>query len=85
MGNRRLLPIPRHLGRTASWVIQGEHHVVETTETQTLDRTPKPGFRGETPAGAINMEHGGRSDRQCCSSVGAIDGNLFEMVAKDRT
>src|ERR1700677_4557320 len=75
----------RHLGRTASWVIEGEHHIVETTETQILHKTRKPGFRGQSPAGDIHMEHGGAQGSTVLFLCEAVDGNLFDIVAKDGT
>ena len=75
----------RHLGRTATWVIQGEHHIVETTETQILHKTRKPGFRGQSPAGEIHMEYGGAEGSTVLFLCEAVDGNLFDIVAKDGT
>jgi hypothetical protein len=73
----------RHVGRTATWVIQGEHHIVETTETQILHKTRKPGFRGQSPAGEIHMEYGGEAGSTVLFMCEAVDGNLFDIVAKD--
>jgi len=73
----------RHLGRTASWVIQGEHHIVETTETQTLHKTRRPGFRGQSPAGEIHMEYGGAEGSTVLFLCEAVDGKLFDIVARD--
>lgn len=75
----------RHVGRTVSWVIEGEHHIVETTETQILHKTRKPGFRGQSPAGEIHMEHGGAEGSTVLFLCEAVDGNLFDIVAKDGT
>jgi hypothetical protein len=75
----------RHLGRTSSWVIEGEHHIVETTETQILHKTRKPGFRGQSPAGDIHMEYGGAEGSTVVFLCEAVDGNLFDIVAKDGT
>jgi hypothetical protein len=73
----------RHLGRTVSWVIQGEHHLVEITETQTIHKTRRPGFRGQSPAGEIHMEHGGAEGSTVLFLCEALDGKLFDIVAKD--
>jgi hypothetical protein len=75
----------RHLGRTSSWVIQGEHHLVETTDTQILNKTRKPGFQGQSPAGEIHMEYGGAEGSTVLFLCEAVDGNLFDIVAKDGT
>jgi hypothetical protein len=73
----------RHSGRTSTWVIQGEHHIVETTETQILHKTRMPGFRGQSPAGEIHMEYGGAEGSTVLFLCEAVDGNLFDIVAKD--
>jgi hypothetical protein len=73
----------RHLGKTATWVIQGEHHIVETTETQTLHKTRRPGFQGQAPAGEIHMEYGGADGSTVLFLCEAVDGKLFDIVAKD--
>ena len=49
----------RHLGTTATWNLEGEHHIVETVPTQTLHKTRRPGFKGQTAAGELHMEFGG--------------------------
>lgn len=75
----------RHLGRTASWVIQGEHHIVEATETQTIHKIRRPGFRGQSPAGEIHMEHAGAEGSTVLFLCEALDGKVFDVVAKDGT
>ena len=73
----------RHLGRTVSRVLHGEHHIVETTELQILHKTRKPGFQGQTPAGDLHMEYGGPDGTTVIFLCEAIDGNVFDVVAKD--
>jgi hypothetical protein len=73
----------RHLGRTTTRVIQGEHHIVETTELQTLHKTRRPGFQGQTPAGELHMEYGGEDGTTVIFLCEAVDGNLFDIVTKD--
>jgi hypothetical protein len=75
----------RHLGRTSSWVIEGEHHLVEATTTQIIHKTRKPGFRGQSPAGEIHMEYGGAEGSTVLFLCEAVDGNLFDIIAKDGT
>jgi hypothetical protein len=75
----------RHIGRAASWVLEGEHHIVETTETQTLHKTRRPGFQGQTPAGEIHMEYGGAEGATVLFLCEAVDGKLFDIVARDGT
>lgn len=75
----------RHLGRTATRVLQGEHHIVETTELQTLHKIRKPGFQGQTPAGELHMEYGGNDGTTVIFLCESVDGKLFDVVAKDGT
>ncbi|HUA33580.1 MAG TPA: hypothetical protein VMA09_08235 [Candidatus Binataceae bacterium] len=75
----------RHLGRTISRVLQGEHHIVDTSELQILHKTRKPGFQGPTPAGDLHMEYGGQDGTTVIFLCEAIDGNVFDIVAKDGT
>jgi len=75
----------RHLGRTVSRVLHGEHHIVETTETQTLHKTRRPGFQGQSPAGEIHMEYGGADGATVMFLCEAVDGNVFDIVARDGT
>ena len=75
----------RHLGRTTTRVLQGEHHIVETTAMQTLHKTRRPGFQGQTAAGELHMEYGGADGTTVLFLCEAIDGNLFDIVAKDGT
>ena len=73
----------RHLGRTATIVLKGEHHIVETTDTQTLHKTRRPGFRGQSPACEIHMEYGGAEGSTVLFMCEAVDGKLFDVVARD--
>ena len=75
----------RHIGKAASWVLEGEHHIVETTATQTLHKTRRPGFQGQSPAGEIHMEYGGADGATVLFVCEAVDGKLFDIVAKDGT
>jgi hypothetical protein len=75
----------RHLGRTATRVLEGEHHIVETTELQILHKTRRPGFQGQTPVGELHMEYGGPDGTTVIFLCEAVDGKLFDIVAKDGT
>jgi hypothetical protein len=75
----------RHLGRTSTRVLQGEHHIIETTALQTLHKTRRPGFQGQTAAGELHMEYGGAEGVTVIVLCEAVDGNLFDIVAKDGT
>lgn len=73
----------RHLGRTATWNLQGEHHIVETTALQTLHKIRRPGFQGQTPPGELHMEYGGADGSTVLFLCEAIDGKLFDIVASN--
>ena len=73
----------RHLGRTTSTVLKGEHHIVDTTETQTLHKTRRPGFRGQSPAGEMHMEYGGAEGTTVLFVCEAVDGKLFDVLTRD--
>lgn len=75
----------RHLGRTVTRVLQGEHHIVETTELQTLHKTRRPGFQGQTPAGELHMEYGGPEGTTVLFLCESVGGNLFDILARDGT
>jgi hypothetical protein len=66
-------------------VLQGEHHIVETIELQTIHKTRKPGFRGTSPAGEIHMEYGGAEGSTVLFLCEAVDGKLFDIVASNGT
>jgi hypothetical protein len=73
----------RHLGPTATWNLEGEHHIVETVPTQTLHKTRRPGFKGQTAAGELHMEFGGAEGSTVLFLCEAVDGKLFDIVASD--
>jgi hypothetical protein len=75
----------RHLGRTVTRVLQGEQHIVETTDLQIVHKARKPGFQGQTPPGELHMEYGGPEGAAVIFLCEAVDGNLFDIVAKDGT
>jgi hypothetical protein len=73
----------RHIGRTATWNLQGEHHIVETTELQTMYKIRRPGFQGLTPPGELHMEYGGADGSTVLFLCEAVDGKLFDVVASN--
>ena len=73
----------RHLGDTTTLVLEGEHHVVETTATQTLHKIRKPGHYARTPDGEAHMEYAGPAGSLVFFSMQAADGRLFEVLDKD--
>ena len=75
----------RHLGKTASLVLQGEQHIVETSDLQTIHKIRKPGFRGQTPPGETHMEYGGAEGAVVLFIADAVDGIMFDVLANDGT
>src|SRR5262245_56417548 len=73
----------RHIVATTTLVLEGEHHVIETTATQTTHKTRRPGHYTQNPAGDVHMEHGGPSGSMVLFAIEAADGRLFEILDKD--
>ena len=45
----------RHLGSTAAVVVEGEQHITETREFETVKKVRKVGFKGQVPDGETHM------------------------------
>lgn len=73
----------RHLGSTTSLVLEGEHHVVATTATETVHKIRKPGHHAQNPAGDLHMEYAGPQGSVVFFSMQTEDGRLFEILDKD--
>ena len=72
----------RHLGSTAAAVIQGEQHVTETRELETVTKVRKAGFKGQVPDGETHMECAGPDGLTMLFSTHSPDGRLFEVLDK---
>ena len=70
----------RHLGSTAAVVIEGEQHLTETREFETVKKIRKAGFKGQTPDGETHMECAGPEGLTMLFSTHAPDGRLFEVL-----
>ncbi len=70
----------RHLGTTAAAVIQGEQHLSETREFETVNKVRKEGFKGQVPDGETHMECAGPDGLTMLFSTYAPDGRLFEVL-----
>lgn len=70
----------RHLGSTAAAVIDGEQHLTETRELETVTKVRKAGFRGRVPDGETHMECAGPEGLTMLFSTHAPDGRLFEVL-----
>ncbi len=73
----------RHLGDTTTLVLEGEHHVVETTATQTLHKIRTVGHYAHNPGGDVHMEYAGPQGTLVFFSMNASDGRLFEILDRD--
>ncbi len=73
----------RHLGDTSILVLEGEHHVVETHDYETVHKTRQPGFFATNPGGDLHMEYGGAEGSLVYFSCQAVDGRVFDVVADD--
>ena len=73
----------RHLGDTTILVLEGEHHVDETTATQTVHKIRQPGYSTRNPGGDVHMEYGGAAGALVFFSMQAVDGRLFEVLDKN--
>jgi len=71
----------RHLGSTTLLVLEGEHHVVEKTATETVHKVRTPGFFARNPGGDVHMEYGGPQGAVVFFSIQAVeDGKLFDVM-----
>ena len=71
-----------HLGETSLLVLEGEHHVVETKNHETVHKTRQPGFFATNPGGDVHMEYGGPQGTLVYFSCKAVDGKLFDVLDK---
>jgi hypothetical protein len=72
----------RHLGSTAAVVIEGEQHLTETREFETVKKIRRAGFKGQTPDGETHMERAGPGGLTMLFSTYAPDGRLYEVLDK---
>lgn len=71
----------RHLGPTTVLVLEGEHHVVETTPTETVHKIRKPGHFARNAGGETHMEYGGAEGCVALFSCEAVEGGrLFDVL-----
>ena len=75
----------RHIGETTLLVLEGEHHVVESKNHETVHKIREPGFFATNPGGDVHMEYGGPEGTLVYFSCKAVDGGLFDVMDADRT
>lgn len=73
----------RHVGETTSLVLEGEHHIVEITATETIHKTRTRGHYAKNPPGDLHMEYAGPEGSVLLFSMQADDGRLFEILDRD--
>jgi len=73
----------RHHGTTAAHVIQGEQHLTETRQFETVTKVRKAGFKGVVPDGETHMECAGPDGLTILFSTHAPDGRLFEVLDRN--
>lgn len=75
----------RHIGETSVLVLEGEHNVVEETETETIHKTRTPGFFATNPGGDLHMEYGGPEGTLVYFNCQAEGGRLFDVLDREGT
>lgn len=70
----------RHLGATTTLVLEGEHHVVETSATETVHKVRQAGHFVRNNGGDVHMEYGGAQGTVVLFSMQADDGRLFDIL-----
>ena len=70
----------RHIGDTTILVLEGEHHVVETSPTETVHKTRTAGHYAHNPGGDVHMEYAGPQGTLVYFSMHTPDGRLFDIL-----
>ena len=70
----------RHLGETTTIVLEGEHHLIEKTATQTVHKTRTAGHYSQSPYGEYHMEHAGDQGSTLFFSMQCRDKYIFEIL-----
>lgn len=73
----------RHLGPMSVLVLEGEHHIIETSATETVHKIRQPGFFNRSPGGDVHMEYGGPQGAVVLFRCQALEGGkLFDVLDK---
>lgn len=70
----------RHLGHTTVMVLEGEHHLVEESPTETVHKIRRPGHLVRNPPGDVHMEYGGPQGSVLFFSMTSPDGRVFDIL-----
>ena len=73
----------RHLSSSTTLVLEGEHHLLETTATETIHKVRQAGHFARSSGGDLHMENGGAQGTVVLFSMQADDGRLFDVLDKD--
>ena len=73
----------RHLSSSTTLVLEGEHHLLETTATETIHKVRQAGHFARSNGGDLHMENGGAQGTVVLFSMQADDGRLFDVLDKD--
>ena len=73
----------RDIGASTTLVLEGEHHLVETTATETVHKVRQAGHFARSNGGDLHMEYGGAQGTVVLFSMQADDGRLFDVLGKD--
>ena len=73
----------RHIGASTTLVLEGEHHLVETTTTESVHKVRQAGHFARSKGGDLHMEYGGAQGTVVLFSMQADDGRLFDVLDKD--
>ena len=70
----------RHIGSSTTLVIEGEHHLVETTATETVHKVRRAGHFARSQGGDVHMECGGAQGTVVLFCMQSDDGRLFDVL-----
>ena len=73
----------RHIGPTTTLVLEGEHHIVEESATETVHKVRQAGHFARSNGGDLHMEYGGAQGTVVLFSMQSDDGRLFDVLDKD--
>lgn len=73
----------RHTGTTTTLVLEGEHHVVDTSADGEVHKVRKVGDFVRNSGGDVHMEYGGAQGAVVLFSMQADDGRLFDILGRD--
>ncbi|MFT4584757.1 MAG: hypothetical protein ACI915_003467 [Gammaproteobacteria bacterium] len=73
----------RHLSDTTTLVLEGEHHIVDTNETETVHKIRRVGHYAHSAGGDLHMEYAGPDGTLVFFSMFAPDGRLFEILDRE--